>query len=69
MWYIQNLVGIVNILYACLYKYLIILKAQIKQDLCYCLALFVSHLILEGEPNANHVHARIRNSRTQQLHN
>jgi hypothetical protein len=24
---------------------------------------------LEGKPNANHVHARISNSRTQQLHN
>jgi hypothetical protein len=29
----------------------------------------VSHPILEGKPNANHVRARIRNSRTQQLHN
>jgi hypothetical protein len=29
----------------------------------------VSHLVLEGKPNANHVRARIRNSRTQQLHN
>jgi hypothetical protein len=25
--------------------------------------------VLEGKPNANHVHARIRNSRTQRLHN
>jgi hypothetical protein len=32
-------------------------------------ALLVSHLVLEGKPNANHVHARIRNSRTQRLHN
>jgi hypothetical protein len=28
----------------------------------------VSHLVLEGKPNANHVRARIRNSRTRQLH-
>jgi hypothetical protein len=28
----------------------------------------VSHPVLEGKPNANHVHARIRNSRTQRLH-
>jgi hypothetical protein len=30
---------------------------------------FVSHPVLEDKPNANHVHARIRNSRTQRLHN
>jgi hypothetical protein len=30
---------------------------------------FLSHLVLEGKPNANHVRARISNSRTQQLHN
>jgi hypothetical protein len=29
----------------------------------------LSHPVLEGKPNANHVHARISNSRTQQLHN
>jgi hypothetical protein len=29
----------------------------------------MSHQILEGKPNANHVRARIRNSRTQRLHN
>jgi hypothetical protein len=29
----------------------------------------LSHPVLEGNPNANHVHARIRNSRTQRLHN
>jgi hypothetical protein len=29
----------------------------------------MSHLVLEGKPNTNHVRARIRNSRTQQLHN
>jgi hypothetical protein len=29
----------------------------------------VSHPILEGKPNVNHVRARISNSRTQQLHN
>jgi hypothetical protein len=28
----------------------------------------VSHPVLEGKPNANHVRARINNSRTQQLH-
>jgi hypothetical protein len=28
-----------------------------------------SHTVLEGKPNANHVRARIRNSRTQRLHN
>jgi hypothetical protein len=30
---------------------------------------FLSHPVLEGKPNANHVRARINNSRTQQLHN
>jgi hypothetical protein len=29
----------------------------------------MSHMVLEGKPNTNHVHARIRNSRTQRLHN
>jgi hypothetical protein len=29
----------------------------------------MSHPILEGKPNVNHVSARIKNSRTQQLHN
>jgi hypothetical protein len=29
----------------------------------------VSHPVLEGKPNANHVRARISNSCTQQLHN
>jgi ribonuclease HI len=28
----------------------------------------VSHPVLEGKPNANHVRARIRNSRIQRLH-
>jgi hypothetical protein len=28
----------------------------------------MSYPVLEGNPNANHVHAKIRNSRTQQLH-
>jgi hypothetical protein len=27
----------------------------------------LSHLVLEGKPNVNHVSARIRNSRTQRL--
>jgi hypothetical protein len=29
----------------------------------------MSHPVLEGKPYANHVRARIRNSRTQRLHN
>jgi hypothetical protein len=29
----------------------------------------LSHPVLEGKPNANHVSAWIRNSRTQRLHN
>jgi hypothetical protein len=29
----------------------------------------LSHPVLEGKPNVNHVRARIRNSRTLQLHN
>ena len=29
----------------------------------------MSHPVLEGKPNANHIRARISNSRTQQLHN
>jgi hypothetical protein len=29
----------------------------------------LSHPVLEGKPNANHVRARMSNSRTQQLHN
>jgi hypothetical protein len=29
----------------------------------------LSHPVLEGKPNTNHVRARISNSRTQQLHN
>jgi hypothetical protein len=30
---------------------------------------WMSQLVLEGKPNANQVRARIRNSRTQRLHN
>jgi hypothetical protein len=30
--------------------------------------IWMSHPVLEGKPNANHVRARIRNSRTQRLH-
>jgi hypothetical protein len=30
---------------------------------------YMPHPVLEGKPNANHVRARIRNSRTQRLHN
>jgi hypothetical protein len=29
----------------------------------------MSHPVLEGKPNANHVRVRISYSRTQQLHN
>jgi hypothetical protein len=29
----------------------------------------LSHPVLEGKPNVNHVRARIRNSRTHRLHN
>jgi hypothetical protein len=29
----------------------------------------MSHPILEGKPNSNYVRAKIRNSRTQRLHN
>jgi hypothetical protein len=32
-------------------------------------SMFLSHPVLEGKPNANHVRVRISNSRTQQLHN
>jgi hypothetical protein len=31
--------------------------------------ILLSHPVLEGKPNANHVRARISYSRTQQLHN
>jgi hypothetical protein len=31
--------------------------------------MLVSHPVLEGKPNANHVRDRISYSRTQQLHN
>jgi hypothetical protein len=33
------------------------------------LATSLSHPVLEGKTNANHVHVRIKNSRTQRLHN
>jgi hypothetical protein len=33
------------------------------------LRVSLSHPVLEGKPNTNHVRARISNSRTQQLHN
>jgi hypothetical protein len=33
------------------------------------LACKLSHPVFEGKVNANHVHVRIRNSRTQRLHN
>jgi hypothetical protein len=48
-------------------------KEDIKYILPTNMGLFrqgeLSHPVLEGKPNANHVRARIRNSRTQQLHN
>jgi hypothetical protein len=31
--------------------------------------MILSHPVLEGKPNVNHVYARIMNSRTQRLHN
>jgi hypothetical protein len=34
-----------------------------------CGPILLSHPVLEGKPNANHVRARISYSRTQQLHN
>jgi hypothetical protein len=48
--------------------------AWILEGFCYRIIFFVedsarcvnlSHLVLEGKPNANHVRARIGNSRTQ----
>jgi hypothetical protein len=33
------------------------------------MCVIMSHPVLESKPNANHTRARIRNSRTQQLHN
>jgi hypothetical protein len=35
----------------------------------FCRIVILSHPVLEGKPNANHVRARISYSRTQQLHN
>jgi hypothetical protein len=35
----------------------------------YPLVQALSHPVLEGKPNVNHVRARISYSRTQQLHN
>jgi hypothetical protein len=32
------------------------------------MAKTMSHPVLKGKPNANHVRARIRNSRTRRLH-
>jgi hypothetical protein len=39
-----------------------VMKAHVAQR-------HLSHPVLEGKPNANHVRARISYSRTQQLHN
>jgi hypothetical protein len=41
----------------------------IRRDVGQAWANQLSHPILEGKPNANHVRARISYSRTQQLHN
>jgi hypothetical protein len=38
------------------------------QPLACRLPLSLSHQALEGKPNANHLHVRIRNSHTQRLH-
>jgi hypothetical protein len=43
-------------------------KKQRKRG-CFACGEKVSHPVLEGKPNVNHVRARIRNSRTQRLHN
>jgi hypothetical protein len=43
---------------------LLLLSWYMGKMLCYIL----SRLVLEGKLNANHVRARIRNSRTQRLH-
>jgi hypothetical protein len=40
-----------------------------KEDVPEASVQRVSHPVLEGKPNANHVRARISYSRTQQLHN
>jgi hypothetical protein len=40
-----------------------------KYDISRTACINLSHPVLEGKPNANHVRARISNSRTQQLHN
>jgi ATP-dependent Clp protease ATP-binding subunit ClpA len=40
-----------------------------RGDICAFFSAWVSHPVLEGKPNANHVRARISYSRTQQLHN
>jgi hypothetical protein len=40
-----------------------------SDDLRVDAAAIMSHPVLEGKPNANHVRARISYSRTQQLHN
>jgi hypothetical protein len=44
---------------------------KIRRSTIYFLNTILSATItpnFEGKPNANHVHARIRNSRTQRLH-
>jgi hypothetical protein len=41
----------------------------VTHDLWVMMCNLLSHPVLEGKPNANHVRARISYSRTQQLHN
>jgi hypothetical protein len=48
------------------------IEMSMMGDLKYFLGFQIkqlSHLVLEGKLNANHVRARISNSRTHQLHN
>jgi hypothetical protein len=46
-----------------------LMRLGIGKHLIALLCILLSHLVLEGKPNENHVRARIRNSRTQRLHN
>jgi hypothetical protein len=45
------------------------LKENIEYIIRHASGKKLSHPVLEGKPNANHVRARISYSRTQQLHN
>jgi hypothetical protein len=48
---------------------LTVLLLRLIVPLNWKLSAVVSHPVLEGKPNANHVRARISYSRTQKLHN